>query len=166
MEVYTGPLQNMHDFSKQKLVQSISKIIARQNEKCMTFRDKSLHVVCSLSMSCTCNASNKLLITRSGKYGGRKKEKRTTMTVERRWMRNSNAMVRSIFWRRRSSNSSTVWGTSGCYKIWLEYQVAIKMDVLNNNNATSGRNIQYDAFIIVDRVLNNDTVSENKEEKN
>ena len=40
------------------------------------------------------------------------------------------------------------------------------MDVLNNNNATSGRNIQYDAFIIVGRVLNNDTVSENKEEKN
>ena len=80
--------RQQHDLSRQKLVQDIHGAITRQNEKCMTFRDISLRVVGSigtkfLSTGCACKASNKFLITRSGKYG-RKKERRTTMTVERR----------------------------------------------------------------------------------
>ena len=113
--------RNMHDLSRQKLVQGIYRAIARQNEKCMTFQNKSLQVVGSfwtkfLSTSSACNPSNKLLITESGKCGRKKKKKRTTMTVERRWTRNSNAMARSIFLRRRSSNSSIAWGAYEFYK--------------------------------------------------
>ena len=59
------------------MIQGIYRAIAKQNETCMTFPDGSFQVVASLGTKFLSKryTSNKLLITRSGKCGIRRKKK-------------------------------------------------------------------------------------------
>ena len=92
------------------------------------------------------------------------------------WLRGGVERVTQIQWRvpyfggnvLRTRQKSQGGAQVDAIRVWLRYQVAMTMDVLNCNNATSRwrRNVQYDVFIIVGRVLSNGTVSEDKGEKN